>query len=287
MAIVNAVPVHPSNAEALRAWDGEEGTFWATNESIFDEAMERYREPFFRVAAIGPDDHVLDIGCGTGATTRDAGRLAVRGTALGVDLSSRMLERARSRAICEGLDNVEFLQADAQIHRFTEGRYDVAISRTGAMFFGEPVAAFANIARALRPDGRLVLLVWQSPAGNHWIRDFLAALAAGRALPTPPPDAPGPFSLADPARIRGVLTAAGFGDIAVDGVAELMYFGSTAEQAFRFVRGLGVTEFLLRDLDTATRSGVLAALRATIDAHATSDGVLYPSAAWFVQARRR
>jgi hypothetical protein len=154
------------------------------------------------------------------------------------------------------------------------------------MFFGDPVAAFANIARALRPGGRLALLVWQSFAQNHWVRDFTVALAAGRELPVPPPDAPGPFSFADPERARGILAAAGFVDIALDGVEAPMYFGAAADDAYRFVRGLSFTDYMLEGLDETGRVAALGALRATIDAHQTADGVAYPSAVWLVTARK-
>jgi hypothetical protein len=154
------------------------------------------------------------------------------------------------------------------------------------MFFGDPVASFTNIARALRPDGRLALLVWQSLPQNHWVRDFRDALAAGRDLPGPPADAPGPFSFADPDRVRAVLSPAGYADISFEGAEELMYFGADTDDAYRFVRGLGFTEFMLGDLDDRSRGRALDALRATIDAHATPEGVLFPSATWIIRARR-
>jgi SAM-dependent methyltransferase len=284
--IASAVPVHPSNVEALRAWDGADGAYWAENEAAFDAGLERHDRAFFEAAAIGATDRVLDIGCGNGQTTREAARRAPRGAALGVDLSSQMIERARLRAAQQGITNAHFIQADAQIHPFDEQAFDVAISRTGAMFFGDPVSAFTNIAHALRPVGRLVLLTWQELSRNHWIRDFLAAVAAGRDLPAPPPDAPGPFSLARPERVHEILTAAGFTDVRMDGVEEPMFFGATADDAYRFVRGLGVIEFLLRDLDETRRAEAVVALRATIEAHETADGVLYPSAAWIIRACR-
>jgi SAM-dependent methyltransferase len=282
----DSLPVHPANADAYRAWDGDDGAYWTEHERIFDGSLSRYMPQFLEAAAITPTDHVLDVGCGTGQTTRAAARSAPSGSALGVDLSSAMIERARRRAEQEGLTNASFLQADAQIHPFDAERFDLVVSRTGTMFFGDPFAAFTNLGSALRPAGRMVLLVWQLPARNHWFRDFASALAGGRELPTPPPDAPGPFSLADPERIRTILAAAGFTEVTIDGVEQLMWFGDDPDEADRFVRGLGFTEFMLRGLDEAGRARALDDLRSTIDAHSTTDGVLYPSATWLVTAER-
>jgi SAM-dependent methyltransferase len=278
-----AVPVDSSNVEQLRAWDGDEGEYWADHAEYFDRSIAPYHERLMAVAAIGQHDHVLDVGCGTGQTTRDAGRTASAGSALGVDLSSRMLEYARHRAAEEGLTNVTFEQADAQIHPFTAGAFDLAISRTAAMFFGDQAAAFANIGRALRPGGRLVLVTWQPLPGNEWIREISAALAAGRDLPTPPPDA-GPFSLADPSRVRALLTGANFAEVELEGTTAGMWFGSDADDAHQFV--LGLMGWMLEGLDDAGRSRALDALHATMSAHQTPDGVLFDSAAWTIRATR-
>ena len=134
---------------------------------------------------------------------------------------------------CAGQDigNVSFEQADAQIHPFPAGSFDVAISRTGTMFFGDPAAAFTNIGRALRPGGRLVMLAWQGPGPNEWVRELSGALAAGRDLPAPPADAPGPFSLADSGRTRTLLASAGFSDIRLDALNGPMWFGSDPDDA--------------------------------------------------------
>lgn len=286
MPDTDAKRVDPTNADALQAWDGPDGDYWTEHEATFDRAVAGHHGPFLEAAAIQPDDRVLDVGCGTGQASRDAARRAPGGSVLGVDLSSRMIELARRRAVDEGLTNVAFEQVDAQVHPFDQGAFDVAISRTGAMFFGNPAAAFANIARALRPGGRLCLLVWQGVEPNHWIRDFRDALAAGRELPMPPPDAPGPFSLADPDRTRSILDAAGFADVGLAESQAPMWFGEDAETAFAFQRGMGITDFLLEGLDETARAGALKALRATIEAHETPEGVLYPSATWIVTARR-
>jgi SAM-dependent methyltransferase len=284
MSGTKAVEVAASNAEQLRAWDGEEGTYWADHADAFDRAVAAYRDRFVAAAAVQATDHVLDIGCGTGETTRDAARAATSGRALGVDLSSQMIELARRKAADAGLANATFEQLDAQIHPFEPHAFDVAISRTGAMFFGDPVAAFTNIARALRPGARLVLLTWQPLARNEWIRELSTALAAGRERPAPPPDAPGPFSLSEPDRVRTVLGAAGFADVALDGVSAGMWFGDDAGDAYQFV--LGLLGWMLDGLDGAARHRALDALRATIMEHETADGVVYDSGAWIVTARR-
>jgi SAM-dependent methyltransferase len=275
----------PSNAGQAGVWDGREGAFWASEAERFDKTLANSHGPFLGAAAIEEGDDVLDVGCGNGASTRDAARVATKGSALGIDLSSQMLAVATKTATAEGLDNVEFRHADAQIYPFESAAFDVVISRMGSMFFGDPVAAFTNLNRALRPDGRLTLLTWQGVAENEWLTEFRSALAVGRDLPAPPPGAPGPFALSDPARVRAILGGAGFADVAFEGLREPMGFGPDTDDAFDFVSGL--TGWMLDGLDEAGRRAALAALRATIAEHAGENGVNFPSATWIIQARKR
>ena len=275
--------VDPSNTAQAEAWDGDEGAYWAQHAERFDAAVAAYDPPFLDAAGIGSADAVLDIGCGTGHTTRDAARAAPSGSAFGIDLSSQMIELARRLATDEGVTNASFEQTDAQIHPFEPGAFDVAISRTGSMFFSEPVAAFANLGRSLRADGRVTLLTWQPPPHNEWFVAFSTAMAAGRDLPAPPPGAPGPFSLSDPERIRSVLTDAGFVDITVVGLREPMVFGANAEDAFAFV--LGLLGWMLEGLDGDGRARALDALRTTMTAHDREGRVAFDSATWLITAR--
>jgi SAM-dependent methyltransferase len=194
-----------------------------------------------------------------------------------------MLAVARRRADAEGLRNVEFLQADAQIHPFGPASFDVAISRTAAMFFSDRVAALANVRRALKPGGRLVLLVWQRPDRNAWFLELTSALAAGRRLPAPPPDVPSPFAMADPAVVRDVLSQAGYTGVAVHGIDGEMYLGPDPDQAYAFT--LGLLGWMLDGLDAVRRDLARRALRTVIDAHAGPDGVAFGSAVWLVTAR--
>lgn len=272
--------IHPSNADAATAWDGPTGDVWADNAELFDAGVARYMRSFLDAAAIEPTAHVLDVGCGNGLTTCEAARRAAGAT--GVDLSARMLDLARRRAAEARLTNVSFVQADVQVADLGEARYDRVISRNGVMFFGEPVAAFANLARALKPGGRMVLLVWQPMTENPWFTAFREAVAVGRDLPLPPPDGPGPFALGDPGRVRNLLTAAGFGEPDLAGVREPMYYGPDVAAAQRYVSAM--MGGLLTELDDADRAEASAGLRATLEEHLGPDGVTYPSAMWIITA---
>src|SRR6266487_2678430 len=150
-----------TNEEQARYWNGDEATHWLVHEERYERMLAPFIGHLLTAAAIGPADRVVDIGCGTGSTTRAAGRVAIEGEALGVDLSAAMLRQAARRAQEEGLTTVRFDHGDAQVHGFTPGAGDVALSRFGVMFFSDPAAAFANIARGLRPGGG-----WSSCAGR-------------------------------------------------------------------------------------------------------------------------
>src|SRR5581483_5258387 len=155
----------------------------------------------------------------------------------------------------------------------------------GVMFFADPVAAFTNIGTALRPGGRLAILVWQPVEANEWMTALRQALSVGRDLPVPPPGTPGPFGLADTDFVCSVLKPAGFADIAFDSSEQPFDVGPDAETAYRFAAGLEPVQKMVADLDEAAKARALENLRATIAAHETADGVAFGSAAWVVTAR--
>jgi len=281
----HALDVHPANREQLRAWDGTEGAYWAAHADQFERSVARYTGPFLDAAGIAPGERVLDIGCGTGRTTRAAAGRAPGGAAVGIDLSAVMLDVARREADQAGLTSVRFVHGDAQVHPFDAGSFDVAISRAGAMFFADPVQAFRNIGRALVPRGRLVLLVWQPVSANRWFSEIVGAFAAGRPMPAPPKDAPGPFGLADPDRTRAVLSDAGFQDVEIRPMAEPMWFGRDADDAVAFIRGL--LGWMLEGLDEGAQDRAVGDLRRTAQRHVTDAGVEFDSATWLVTARRQ
>ena len=276
------IEIDPSNADQLAAWDGEEGAYWTRHAERFDRSIAAHHGPFVRTAALVEDDHVLDIGCGTGQTTREAARAATSGAAVGIDLSSTMLDHARQTAADEGLANVAFVQGDAQVHAFEPQHFTVALARTSAMFFGDHLAAFRNIRRALRPSGRLVMLTWQPLSENEWLREIATSLAVGRQPMLPPPGA-GPVSLSEPDRVRELLSAAGYTDVELEGNEAPMWFGEDADTALDFI--LGLTDWMVRDVDDAGRAAARDALAATIAEHHGADGVTFGSATWITTAR--
>jgi SAM-dependent methyltransferase len=275
-----------ANIEMAAAWDGDEGDDWARDWRRYDRAVAAYDLPLLDAATIRAGDRVLDVGCGTGKTSRDAGRVAKYGSVLGVDLSSRMIERAGELARAEGLADVRFEQGDAQVHPFQRGWFDLAVSRFGAMFFEDQEAAFTNIGAALRPRGRLAMVGWREAADNEWLRCVFAALSLGRELPVPPPGRPGPFGLADTEATTAALTAAGFRGIRFTAINRPFWFGADTDDAFAYFSGTGIVRGLTEGLDELERAEALAALRATIADHDGAGGVRFGSGAWLVTARK-
>jgi len=252
-----------TNTEAAEFWSAMAPT-WVSMDQRLDEvagppgllAMDRLD--------VRPGHRVVDLGCGTGATTVElARRAAPGGDVLGVDIAEGMLTRSRQRAAQAGVENVAFEHADVQVHAFGERRFDRAYSRFGVMFFNDLVAAFANVRRALREGSRLSFVSWQGIFANEWM--LIPGVAATTALgvtPAPPgPDDPGPFRLSDPERVGAVLDAAGFRDVDV-----LPHNDSFSADASRIPElaatssRIGMVGELLRERDEDARRLVEAAI---------------------------
>jgi SAM-dependent methyltransferase len=248
----------------------------------YDAELRRHNEMLRQARGVQSRDHVLDIGCGAGQTTREAARAAHSGSALGVDVSAPAIERARELASAGGLRNITFECASAEVYRFPQERFDLAISRFGTMFFDDPRAAFANISRALHSAGRLVMLVWQARGRNEW--DITIRHSLGATVPSGLPD---PFSLGDPSTATEILEGAGFADVTLTDVSEPVYYGPDVDAALNWVRGFACTGEVLKRLDPAAAERALGRLRAALATHLSDDGVWFNSRAWIVTARRR
>ncbi|MFF4694266.1 class I SAM-dependent methyltransferase [Streptomyces chattanoogensis] len=277
-----------ANAEQEKAWNGYEGTHWARHHDRWDAVNAGFNEPLFTAAAIGARDQVLDVGCGAGHTTRLAARRAAGGRATGIDLSGPMLERARATTAQEKLTNVTFEQGDAQTHPFPPGTFDLAISRFGVMFFADPVAAFAAVRRALRPGGRTAFVCGADPESNEWLQAMTALRAHLPFGDFGAPGGPGMFSLADPQRIRTVLSAAGFTDITVTLVSGYGTWGRDADDAAALMLDSGPGRHLTGQVTPDVRDRARQALTDSLRAHEDGQGrgVRLRGTGWLVTARR-
>jgi SAM-dependent methyltransferase len=257
-------------------WGGPDGRWWAANDLRYDTLLGRLTPHLLAAAEFAAADRVLDVGCGCGNTSRLAARRVAN--VLGVDLSEPMLATARRRAEEAGSDNVRFVLADAQRTAFEP--VDVVMSQFGVMFFDDPAAAFANLRRTGR---RLAFLCWQRLEENE--NRMVQRGALGAHLSLPPPCKTGALSLAEPARVRELLAAAGFTDVSLTGVREPLVAGRDAEDAVEFALGQPTTSEWLAAADPDAARRARDALHTAYAARETPEGVLLGSAAWLVTAR--
>ncbi len=271
------------NTAQSEAWNGYEGGHWAANQGRYDAVNSGFNDRLLAAAMIADGDRVLDVGCGNGQVTRLAARSAGRGRAAGIDLSAPMLDRARATAAEEGIANVTFERGDAQIHAFPAGAFDVALSRFGVMFFADPVAAFANIGRALRPGGRVAFLTLRSIDRG----DLGAVLAAmSGALPSPSQGPGSPESLADPDRVRQVLTDAGFADVRPVDVEATQVWGRDVEDAAEFLCGWGPVKSAFDQAGETAAARAREAVRAALPPFERDGAVRLRGTAWLTTAIR-
>lgn len=278
-----------TNAEQRTYWNEQAGPIWVQMQERMDAQIGAHGARALAVLAAKPGERILDVGCGCGDTALAIARqVGAAGRVLGIDISGPMLARARERAAKAGLANVAFEHADAQTHALPVASFDALFSRFGVMFFEAPALAFANLARALKPGGRVVFACWQPIPANPWVGVPMAALANVLQLPPPPPpDAPGPFAFADTERVRKILSEAGLGDIAFRSEQLPMGFGNV-DDAADFLTDMGPASRAIREAGggEALREKARAAIRDAIVPHAKSGRAELPSAIWVVSARK-
>jgi SAM-dependent methyltransferase len=234
-----AMPSEPgfgalANADQAEYWNSESGRRWIAHQEALDQRLAPLTELLMARAQVHSGECVIDVGCGTGATTLHlAGAVGAYGSVLAVDISDPLLAVARRRLLQAGHANVRFVLGDAQVHRFERMSYDLVISRFGVMFFEDPVGAFRNLLVALRPGGRLAFVCWRPLEDNPWFALPLEVGIEKLGPPKPRPRrAPGPLALSEPDYINDILSAAGFGCIQIDRVDTwLPGAGSPREEA--------------------------------------------------------
>jgi SAM-dependent methyltransferase len=272
-------------------WNGDNGRRWVENQDRLDRMLAAYGQALLQATDPAVGDHVLDVGCGAGTTTFDmAARVGPGGRVVGLDISAPLIERALDLASARG-QTVDFRLADAASADFAPD-FDLVVSRFGVMFFDDPVAAFANLRRALKPDGRMVFVCWRGAAENDWTRLPTGAIRdIVPPAPPPGPDAPGPFSFGDRDRVARILTQAGYGDIDIRPFDGQILFGVGAtpdaalDDAVEHAVQVGPLGRALKGVSDAVRDQALAAVRRAFAGKLRGEGVWIDGAAWIVSAR--
>lgn len=276
-----------TSTEQHEYW-AREGEHWVREAARYDAMLGRFGEVMIDAARLQSGERVLDVGCGNGTTTLQAARrVAPGGTVVGVDISAPMLALARRRAADTGIANVEFLEADAQVHPFEAGTFGAVISRFGTMFFENPKAAFTNLARTVRPGGRLAMVCWQDISRQEWI--FVPANAAAPYVGLPdlaPPGAPGPAAFADGARLKGIVEAGGFSDATLEAVTRPMRIGDDVDDTVAFIASLEETRELFASKPEDRVAAAVDAARQALAPYAGPEGVVTNGTAWLVTAHR-
>jgi ubiquinone/menaquinone biosynthesis C-methylase UbiE len=258
---------------------------WIDEQDRTDRMLAPFGERMLALASLTPGERVLDIGCGTGATTLDAWRhVAPIGSVIGVDISPMMLNAARERARALPDANITWLQADAQTYAFPTSSADVAISRFGVAHFATTSTAFANIRHALRPGGRLAFVEWTARADNEWmsLADDVARRVVPEAFgqPADPPEHASDF--ADAGRLRTVLETAGFQVTALERYRDGLWVGSSPADVLDWFARLPEGR-MLEVLDDSQKRRLLDSLEAELVSRTTADGVYLAGTAWIVE----
>jgi SAM-dependent methyltransferase len=278
-----------ANTAMQQYWNQVAGPRWVGRAGLQEARNVEVATVLQAEAAPQPGERVLDIGCGTGATAIPfAAAILPGGHVTGIDISEPMLGQARQNIAASGAANISLLLADAQVHRFPPGSFDLLISRFGVMFFADPVAAFANLYAGLRAGGRLCMAVWASIADNvHWQIPFeIAVRHLGEPAPASP-TAPGPMAFRDPDYLHGILTASGF--VAIDiAPRRFSVIGQTAASEAEHAAMFGPAQRLMeeKEADEAVRRAIVAETATRFAPYQTAEGLRLPGTILLAKARR-
>ncbi len=271
-----------SNADQIAFWNGDAGAKWVKSQERLDAMLAGITVELIKSAKPSPGERILDIGCGCGDTSL---QLAAKGGHVtGLDISEPMLGRAKQRAKEADAPHVEFVHADASAHRF-EPLYDLLFSRFGVMFFADPDRAFANMRKALKPSGRLAFVCWRDWRENEWVRVPIGAVRP-HVPPQPQlgPEDPGPFSFADLARVRRILSSAGFDRITARPFDAQLGLGATLEDAIAHIQEFGPVSRMLAEANETQKAQAAAALREAFKPYADRKPLSLGGAVWIVTA---
>jgi SAM-dependent methyltransferase len=278
---------HDQNADQIAYWNGPGGQRWAERQAAQDVLLKPVLDILIDRAALKSGERVMDVGCGSGATSiAFAKKVTPSGHVLGIDVSGPMLARARASAPKDL--PVDFVQADATDYPFDPASFDLLASRFGVMFFADPARSFANMRKALRPSGRLAFACWREPRENPWMMTSLqAAYKHVPKLPAQGPEDPGPFGFASEERVKRILAAAGFADIAMEAcpLSLDVAIGGGLDAAVQGALEIGPVSRALDGQPAEAKAAVAKSIREALTPFAKGDTVPLPGAIWIVTAK--
>jgi SAM-dependent methyltransferase len=279
----------PDNTAQIEYWNDKAAVTWTTFQERIDAVFEPITALAVDAAAPAPGEHAVDVGCGCGGSLLAlAARLGPSGRVVGLDVSKPMAARARERIAAAGLSQAEIVVADAASHDLGGIDVDLLFSRFGVMFFADPVAAFGNLRRAMRPGGRLLCVAWRPFADNPWFRVPLEA-AGSLLAPQPPtdPDAPGPFAFGNADRTQSILEDAGWRGVTLTRQDVPMRFAAAGqiEQATEFATRVGALARVLGEEPPEVRAQATAAVAEALRAYDGPDGINLTGSVWLISAR--
>jgi SAM-dependent methyltransferase len=274
------------NEEQRTRWNGPEGEFWVSQQERLDLMLAPVTGPLLAFAAPRIGSTVIDVGCGCGATTVEFARaVESSGRVIGIDISEPMLARARQRQ--EHYAETTYIAGDAAELPLRDLGAELIVSRFGVMFFGDPVAAFANLRTGLAPGGRLRFACWRPLDENPWLAIPLHAVYEhAPRLPKADPEEPGPFSFADTARVTRILTAAGFmtpSFTPLDVQLNIAAWGTVGDAAIQSTQ-MGPVKRALADQPDDIRAAAIESIRRALAPYDGPTGVRLPGAVWLVAA---
>ena len=281
--------IDPANVAQALHWNQVAGPKWVGLGDAMETRLRNINDLLLARAGASVGEAVLDVGCGTGATTLPlADAVGGRGAILGIDISEPMLAVARRRVAERGFANVSLLLADAQTQHLQPDRFDLLVSRFGVMFFADPAAAFRNLLGTCRPGGRLCFVCWAALADNpHWQVPFDVVV---RRLGPPAPKplhAPGPLAFSDADYVRGILNDAGFEQVEIAREA-VDIIGSIPQKEAAVACMMGPSGALLdeHNADGATRHAIEQEMAEAFARYGSDGPMLLPATVLLVEARK-
>ena len=265
-------------------WCGQGGANWVKKKDTIDDMLDPFGQAAMKRLNVLPSSTIVDIGCGSGATTFQlAHQLSSNGFVTGIDISKPLLDHARS---LNHFSNVRFIEEDLQTSSHSAGSFTHAFSRFGVMFFDDSVAAFSTIQKLLKPGGMLSFICWQTAQQNLWQTLILKEIKKSVDIPDSNPRTPGPFAFGNRDYVQSILTESHFQNIQIESYERpvTIFRGYSPEDAVTEMLALNPALQFLKDYPENEQAVIKGNVVTAYSKYQNDEGFEFPSAAWIVTA---